>query len=171
MTVVSTGVFDRVCTLGYPGNRVTYPGIYPCRWVTYPGNVPGYILSRPLKLFDVSGYILSRLLEIFDDRCDLPPSSLFPPLPSPPLSSRLLRSRLRWLLSQMTSCTSTTVYQTLLSKIDNDQIPKEYGGASEYALGEHPYEASGYWQTKSSPLFGSRSVPDVDRVPSSDAPK
>ncbi|CAN0432699.1 unnamed protein product, partial [Ectocarpus fasciculatus] len=41
----------------------------------------------------------------------------------------------------MTSCTANNVYKTLLSKIDNDQIPKEYGGASEYALGEHPYEA------------------------------
>ncbi|CBN76124.1 hypothetical protein Esi_0340_0001 [Ectocarpus siliculosus] len=40
----------------------------------------------------------------------------------------------------MTSCTANSVYETLLSKIDNDQIPKEYGGASEYALGEHPYE-------------------------------
>ncbi|CAN0416913.1 unnamed protein product, partial [Ectocarpus sp. 12 AP-2014] len=44
--------------------------------------------------------------------------------------------------SKMTSCTANSVYETLLSKIDNDQIPKEYGGASEYALGEHPYEAS-----------------------------
>ncbi|CAN0146418.1 unnamed protein product [Ectocarpus sp. 4 AP-2014] len=43
--------------------------------------------------------------------------------------------------SKMTSCTANSVYETLLSKIDNDQIPKEYGGASEYALGEHPYEA------------------------------
>lgn len=42
----------------------------------------------------------------------------------------------------MTSCTEKSVYETLLSKIDNDQIPKEYGGASKYALGEHPYEAS-----------------------------
>ncbi|CAM9282820.1 unnamed protein product, partial [Ectocarpus sp. 8 AP-2014] len=42
--------------------------------------------------------------------------------------------------SKMTSCTANSVYETLLSKIDNDQIPKEYGGASEYALGEHPYE-------------------------------
>lgn len=38
------------------------------------------------------------------------------------------------------------MYETLLSKIDNDQIPKEYGGASEYALGEHPYEASPFEQ-------------------------
>ncbi|CAN0399257.1 unnamed protein product [Ectocarpus sp. 8 AP-2014] len=42
----------------------------------------------------------------------------------------------------MTSCTANSVYETLLSKIDNDQIPKEYGGASEYALGEHPYEVA-----------------------------
>lgn len=46
----------------------------------------------------------------------------------------------------MTSCTEKSVYETLLSKIDNDQIPKEYGGASEYALGEHPYEASPFEQ-------------------------
>ncbi|CAN0190999.1 unnamed protein product [Ectocarpus sp. 6 AP-2014] len=44
--------------------------------------------------------------------------------------------------SKMTSCTANSVYETLLSKIDNDQIPKEYGGASEYALGEHPYEVA-----------------------------
>eukprot|EP00752_Nemacystus_decipiens_P011704 g10386.t1 len=44
--------------------------------------------------------------------------------------------------SKMTSCTEKSVYETLLSKIDNDQIPKEYGGASEYALGEHPYEVA-----------------------------
>ncbi|CAN0005496.1 unnamed protein product [Sphacelaria rigidula] len=46
--------------------------------------------------------------------------------------------------SQITAAASANVYPTLLSKIDNDQIPREYGGASEYALGEHPWEASEY---------------------------
>ena len=43
------------------------------------------------------------------------------------------------LLAQISSC-SANVYQTLLFKIDNDQIPREYGGASVHGLGEHPYE-------------------------------
>lgn len=42
--------------------------------------------------------------------------------------------------SKITAASAANVYQTLLSKIDNDQIPKEYGGASEYALGDHPWE-------------------------------
>ncbi|CAM9269175.1 unnamed protein product [Discosporangium mesarthrocarpum] len=41
---------------------------------------------------------------------------------------------------KITACSSANVYKTLLTKIDNDQIPPEYGGASQYALGEHPWE-------------------------------
>lgn len=43
---------------------------------------------------------------------------------------------------QMTTCSAANVLQTLLTKIDEDQIPREYGGSSEYALGEHPWEVS-----------------------------
>ncbi|CAM9988558.1 unnamed protein product, partial [Choristocarpus tenellus] len=43
---------------------------------------------------------------------------------------------------QITTCTAANVYKTLLSKIDDDQIPQEYGGSSEHKLGEHPYEVN-----------------------------
>lgn len=81
--------------------------------------------------------LYSRCLEelLCLDVCTLNPNLLTHPRlfgTWPPLSGSL----------QMTSCTEKSVYETLLSKIDNDQIPREYGGASEYALGEHPYEVS-----------------------------